>query len=790
VPEVVEALAVVALGVAAAVAVRAVARARPSLLRRPNRPLTWAVVAASAVVGALAPVAPTGVDGVDAAYKAAFAAAVTFASGRARREPRLVAGALAAVGAAGAGAWSAVAFAALGAAVGTASMRRPGRPLATAIGALQVQALLRLSWPDVPYATAALAAVAAVVLVVSGFRNARRGERRSLRRGFAAAGVVGLAAVAVVGIGLLTVQGELRAGASAADAGLDAAKEGRTADAVAQLERADRELAAGRDGLRSPWVAAGRYLPVFGRYLDSGRQLIDAAGTVIDPALESARLADGDALRIRDARVDLAAVAELRPPLVRTLGAVPAARAAVDRLDDEHLPGPVARRVRDLDRSLVDAVDDGEFLLDALDLVPQLLGDGEPRRWFVLMQTPSEQRASGGIAGGFGELLVQDGRLDLVRAGEGGSLNRRGASWQLGDVAAEFGRFAGTGPERYFQNVTNVPHFPTVGRTITTVYPQAGGAPVDGVISVDPKVLARLISLTGPVQVPSWPRPITARNAQRTLLYEQYRVLEGDAGSQFITDVIEATFDKLRTSALPSPARVASVLSPMVQSNRLKLYSARPEEQALFEEMGITGAVPPVDGDFFQVVTQNAGQSKIDWFQRRAVSYDVRHDPRTGEVDAVATVTITNTAPSSGESELLIGGTNFPEPGPLGRSRLYVDFWSALDLQAVTIDGKPAGLFRERAYDRNLYWTGHTLAPGASATFELHLRGLLEPGAPYRLQLGRQPVIAPHVVDVRVQVPDGTLTAARGLTARGDEATAAFEQDRPRRFVVRSRPSG
>jgi Protein of unknown function (DUF4012) len=756
------------------------------MFHKPYRPFTWAVIVAAAVAGALAPVAPTGIAGVDVFWRALFAGVFTFAAGRARRNPRLLAGTVAAIGTVGAWPWGVVAFVGLGLVTGSARMRRPARPLGVIIGALQAQALLRLTWPDTSYATAAMAAVVFIVVVVSGFRHARSRERKPARILSLALGAVGLVVVGLVTLGLFSVQRDLRDGARAAKLGLDAARSGETAEAATQLERASSQLGSADEGLRGPLLRPGRLIPVLARYLDSGQHLTSAAGDVVSPALESARLAAGDALRIRDGRIDLTAVAELTPPLERTLAAVPAARAAVERLDDEELPGPIARRVRDLDQSLVNAVEDGEFVLDALDLVPQLLGADEPRRWFVLMQTPSEQRASGGIAGGFGELLVDDGQLELVRSGEANELNQVGSPWDLGPLAPEYARFPGTGPERYFQNVTNVPHFPTVGRTIVQVYPQAGGSPVDGVISVDPKVLGALLSLTGPIEVPGWGEPITAETVERTLLFDQYQRLDPTEGRQFVTDTIQATFDRLQSTTLPAPARVLHTLTPQVRAERIKLYSARPEEQALFEEMGVTGALPEVDGDFFQVVTQNVGQSKIDWFQQRTLSYDVRHDPITGRVEAVARITIANDAPSEGLSDLLIGGTNFPEPGPLGRSRLFVDFWSALDLDAATLDGAPIDLVTEQAYDRNLYWTVHTLEAGSRATFELYLSGFVEPGAPYQLDLGAQPVVRPDRVEVSVSGRRADVTSTGGLSTDSGVGRAAFEQRQPRRFVARS----
>lgn len=768
-------LLVLGAGIVAALAVHAVARSRPRTFHRPHHALTWAMVAAAGAGAVFADVAPTGIAGVDATYRIAFAVVVTLAAGRARRHARLIAGACAAVGSVGALAWNVVGFVALGLAAGSSpSARRPARPLGVAIGALQAQVLLRLTWPEASYATALLAGIAAVVLVVSGLRHARRRERKPARYVLGGVAVTGFVVVVLLGIGLVGIQRDLRAGAQAADAGLDAVRAGETTVAVDRLDEAERRLAATDDGLRKPWMRPARVLPVVGRYLDAGSELTDAARAVVAPALESARMADGEALQIRNGRIDLAAVAALGPPLERTLAAVPGARLAVQRLEGEELPGPIARRVGDLDESLANAVVDGEFVLEALELVPQLLGADQPRRWFVLMQTPSEQRASGGIAGGYGELLIDDGQLELVRAGEANELNQVGTPWDLGPLAAEYDRFPGTGPERYFQNVTNVAHFPTVGRTIVQVYPQAGGSPVDGVISVDPRVLGALLSLTGSIEVPGWEGPITAENVERTLLFDQYQRLDQDEGGEFVTDTIEATFDRLQSTTLPAPARMLHTLSPMVQAQRIKLYSARAEEQALFEEMGVTGALPDVEGDFLQLVTLNNSANKIDWFQERTVDYSVEHDPTTGEIDAVATVTITNGAPAGGLSELLLGGLS-AEPGVSGRSRITVEVLTALELRGSTVDDRPVRMSGRRAYDRNLVWTTLTLQPGQTVTIELHLGGLLEPGAPYVLDLGTQPVIRPDDVQVEITSGDGS-------------ASAQFEQVSARRLTVDDRP--
>lgn len=200
------------------------------------------------------------------------------------RHARLIAGACAAIGSVGVLVWNVVAFVALGLATGSSvSVRRPARPLGTAIGALQAQLLLRVALPDVPYATAAPAAVASSVVVVSGVRHARRRERRAPQLVLGGPLLGGFATVVLLGIGLVGIQSDLRAGARAADLGLVAVRAGQTSAAVTQLERAEEHLAATLEGLARPWMRPARLLPVVGRYLDIGTQLSSAAQAVVAP---------------------------------------------------------------------------------------------------------------------------------------------------------------------------------------------------------------------------------------------------------------------------------------------------------------------------------------------------------------------------------------------------------------------------------------------------------------------------------------------------------------------------
>src|SRR5207253_7315607 len=83
---------------------------------------------------------------------------------------------------------------------------------------------------------------------------------------------------------------------------------------------------------------------------------------------------------------------------------------------------------------------------------------------------------------------------------------------------AFFERWKTFNPAQAWQQVNVSPDFPTTARLIAELYPQSGGAPVDGVIAVDPPGLAAMLTLTGPVSVPGWPVPITSANVVHVTL--------------------------------------------------------------------------------------------------------------------------------------------------------------------------------------------------------------------------------------------------------------------------------
>ena len=754
---------------------------------RSSRPVALAVMAAlSALAAVLAGGSATGWAPLDIVLLAALGAGAVLAGSEAPSILILVGAVIA--GAAGTASLALpLALAAIGLVL--VSVVFEVEPLLDAAAAgLVAQAALRLTHPGGVGLTALAAAVVLVPLFVSAARTLDRRDRRTLVR-------VGLAAAAfaVVGgivgaIAAATAVAPLRRGLSVATATIDATSAVELETTAAGLSEAGRDFAEARGALEAWWAFPARVVPIVGhhwRVLQAAAVTGDQLAEAGQRALNAPALAD---VRIVEGRVPLEQLAAIEPPVADVATRATAARR---RLDDARSPWLVPQladeldarleRVRDIERT-------AQLANRVLPMMPRLLGQDGPRRYFLAVQTPVEARAGGGFLGNYGEIIAEDGRLSLTRFGRQDELTdapgkERRQLEAPEDYLARYGRFQ---PERAWVNVNLSPDFPTDAAAMANLYPQSGGAPVDGVIAVDPAGLAALLGVVGPIEVPSWPTPINAGNALQILLYEQYqRYTSNDVVERvdFLGDVAKVAWGRLTGGDLPPVPQLVASFGPAVRDKHLLLWSSRPDEQRLFEDLGAAGEMAPPDGDFIGLVTQNAGGNKIDYFLRREVDYRADLDPGSGRLRASATVRLHNDAPSAGLSFSLIGNELIP-PLPMGTNKLYLSFYTPWDLVGASLDGTPVALERATELGRQVYSTAVIIPPGSTATVELTLSGRLPDtdADDYRLDVFRQPVVAPDEVTATLVVPSGWRT---GVDGREQTETLRMDTDATVEIPVR-----
>jgi Protein of unknown function (DUF4012) len=751
-----------------------------------SRVLVWAVSAGAAVAAVLlSDAAPTGIAAVDAAFRALLVGLVTLASSRARRWSWLAATGLVCLAAPFP--WLAVGLAALATSLAAAVFDVRRRDLSAAVGAAAALTALHLDVDHPVGASAALAAVALGCITVSGVRSLRRRHRRRVLVALAVTGAVGLACALVFTFVVLSIRGEAERAIDLARSGLTSVREGDAEAAVREFEDAEAAFRRAEESTGGFLAQPARLVPGLSQNVRALNVLAAAGSELASTGATTATEADIEALQLHGGAIDLDRVAAMEEPLAEARTALEDFDDALAEISSPWLVAPVGNAVDDLKERTTEALPDAQVALDAVRLAPEILGGNGPRTYFVAFVTPSELRGSGGILGNFAQLDAVDGRVELSRTGRNEDLNNASDPFlrEITDMPEFTSRYSGWEPAQFWQNVTMSPDFPTTASVIEQLYFQSGGVPVDGVISVDPTALAALLRLTGPVDVPGLPAPLTHRNAEDILLRDQYIEFpaRGDR-ADFLDEASRLTFEALTSRDLPAPQVIADSLSPAVQGDHLRAHSVHPEEQALFDRLDLDGAMAPVDVDYLGVVTQNGSANKIDIFLHRTVEYDVTLDPATGQATASVDITLTNDAPPSGLPDYVIGNSEELALGP-GFSRVWLSVYTAMFLEGATADGEELEMAPGTELGRQVYSEFVTLAPGATMEIHLDLAGPLDLSEGYRLDVGHQPTVNDDEVDVTVRTGRAfEMDPVAGLEPSDEGLTGHATLTAPRSFVV------
>lgn len=499
--------------------------------------------------------------------------------------------------------------------------------------------------------------------------------------------------------------------------------------AVPEALAAAEELQAATGGV--PWRVLSA-LPGIGATAGAASDLATAATGLLAaarPLLPYAERVVDDGLRRADGSVDLDLLAEVSPRLDDLAAAAGQAAGRLARIDPDAVRPELAVPLRQATIELGDAA---LVLADAADVarrLPPMLGADGTRDWLVLLQNPAESRGSGGFPGAYVTLSAQDGRLVPTSAGKVGDLNA--TPIPLDGVPADSRVMWGDYLTQW--NTFNLSaHFPLVGRLAANGM-GAYGQPVDGVVAVDPRVIAAMLEVTGPVTALGW--TLTGDNAEAFFTVDSYARIPDQAQRNAVTiALVQAALAAFLGGAW-SPLDLAEAMGAPIGEGRLRVWSSAPGEQAWLEGLPVGGSVPDSPGPVVAVAFDNASGSKLDAFVATRVEYRPGTCPTRDVQSSTLSVTLRNDAPQ----DLPVASGNYgradAEGGPEGSTRLLVYVYAPVGagFLASAIDGAQAPLYAGTERDRPVWWTYVTLERGQEATIDVRFTEPDVEGVPARV---------------------------------------------------------
>lgn len=542
--------------------------------------------------------------------------------------------------------------------------------------------------------TVAALVVAAAILVI-GWRGHDAAVRQVLRRCTWVLGGAAVVCAAGFGITAATAGSNLIDGGRAARAALRLADSGDLDAALTSFNKASSLLRSADRSLDAWWGAPGRLMPLVAQHQQAIRQLAHDAAAASEEIAGILERTDYDALGVVEGRIDLDAVRALDAPIGELEVALDDLAARIDGVNTDWVAAPITGVIREL----ADDVTSKRLQLDdvrsAIEEAPAMLGAEGPRRYFIALTTPAEARGLGGFMGNWAEITVDQGRLELTGFGRHNDLTAAAPrtprlTGMPAEYIAQYGAYVLADPATLevgpgaWQTLTVAPHFPWVAEVIANLYPQSGGSRLNGVFVMDVYTVSTLMTLTGPVSVPGLGVEITPENALKYLLRDQYLLDDNTERIDLLETLARTTIDRLLAGSLPPPPRLAALLRPLVQQQRLAAWAERDAEQEVFRNANMTKEIEAEPGAHVMAYTlYNAAGNKIDAYLDASADYSVTTDIATGDLVGTLTLRMRNTAPASGLPDYVIG--NLVEL-PRGTNRTIVSVLSTAAVRSMSTD--------------------------------------------------------------------------------------------------------
>lgn len=500
------------------------------------------------------------------------------------------------------------------------------------------------------------------------------------------------------------------------------AESGDVAGERISLANLQREARAARTETRGPIWALARRVPVVGSNATAvatvATAVDDLAQHVLPSLVDASETLDLQQIAPHNGRIDIAPIQHAAPAIVGAASAVQRVRDQVANISTSGLLPVVRTSVLRLQSDLDRAVTTTSTAARAVTLLPPMLGADGPRTYALLFLNNAEVRATGGIAGSWAIVHVENGGVAIVKQGSAGDVDSHLSGVPVPpDVAALYTNRPGT----FFQDVDMSPSFPTDATLASEMFQQAYGIQVDGVISTDPVALAGLLAATGPVKLPLG-GSLTASNAVSLLLSQVYANIQNPAQEDaYFAQAAYAVFTALSAGQGDARATVKS-LADAAGAGRLTVWSRHPAEEKLLAGTALEGALPsssqpsnPTVGVFLNDGTG----AKLDYYLRGAVAITPAASCPAGRIAFHVRVTLTSTVPAdaAGLPAYVKGGAS------LGTMRTQVVFAAPLDgsIVSATIDGVRTSIGSGVESGRAEGLVFVDLAPGAEKTIDVSL---------------------------------------------------------------------
>jgi len=468
----------------------------------------------------------------------------------------------------------------------------------------------------------------------------------------------------------------------------------------------------------------GRHVPFLGRNVGAVQtvsEVLDTATRENAPiALELSKAVNEGRFRPRDQRIDLAEVERLTPDVRRAADSIDKAAGQLADIRSEDLLFPFNDLVGDLEDQVARARSAATASAHAFELLPDMLGEQQPRDYLLVIQNPAELRSTGGLPGSLAILHAEDGKVTMGWQGSARDISATAPVVELPrDTEQQYGNTIATDA----RDANFTPDFPQAAQILKAMAERKLGVQLDGVVSVDPIALAEMMRGTGPVMVTSGVA-LNAGSVVSILLNQTYQAIDtAKQQDDFFKASARKIFDSVMSGQGDQQLAIRGLASAAGQ-HRVLLWSAHDDEQAVLDGTAVAGSLVD-DSNRPQVgmYINDSTAGKMDYYLQYRSAASAVDCRQGGAQDFRATLAMTSTMPANFKSlsSWILGTGEYAAQGTIAFNlRIYAPVGG--EITGMTVDGQSHSVTADKHEGRQVALLPVTLSPGQKSTVTADIR--------------------------------------------------------------------
>jgi hypothetical protein len=474
------------------------------------------------------------------------------------------------------------------------------------------------------------------------------------------------------------------------------------------------------------------HIPVLGPNFSTVTELAVAADEVASgsarPLLNVSEVLSWDTLGLKSGKLDVTPLRAGAPAVLAAANTLELTYHRLRGIDASTLMPEVATELTRATARLGEMDQDLKTAADAAVLLPNMVDTEKARHYLILVQNSAEVRATGGLPGALALVRVEHGTVELIKQSSGSAMGVKEPALKVDpNQTAIFSARLG----KFISDVNLTPDFPTAAKSAKLMWEARYGGSVDGVLAIDPIVLAHLLEASGPISMPAdaplgenadLPRKLTAQNVIPTLLSDVYQTLDSNQEQDaYFALASERVFAEL-TSGMVKGSGLVKAVTRSYEEDRIRLWSNHVEDQNILDDISLGGSVTGISsgGAAFGVYFNDGTGAKMDYYVKRQVQL-TQECATDGYSQYTVRVRLHNTAPPDAGTTLplsVTGGGRFGTPPGSVQTNTVVYGPAQGLIDTVRRDGKKVNFGSYVHSQRPVGVITTRLAPGASTDIQ------------------------------------------------------------------------